>query len=118
MSRDKEREALLGAISLCKKAGALVSGFDAVRQVLHSGQADLLFVTNDLSPKTKKKVLAAAPPHLPVRELPFGQDALAAIEHKAVGVLAVTDANLASLCLSKWQANINDIRPIEDEPMQ
>ena len=118
MSRDKEREALFGAISLCKKAGALVSGFDAVRQVLQNGQAELLFVAKDLSPKTQKKLLAAKPPHLSLRELPFGQDELAAIEHKAVGILAVTDANLANLCLSKWQANIDDIRPIEEEPMQ
>ncbi|MDL2253252.1 ribosomal L7Ae/L30e/S12e/Gadd45 family protein [Ruminococcaceae bacterium OttesenSCG-928-I18] len=98
-----ERQALLGALALSKKAGALVLGFDAVAKCLSRGQVKLLLWATDLSPGTKKKLMQAAGPGQKARELPFTQGELAPICGKPVGVLALTDENLVKLCLSKWQ---------------
>lgn len=88
---------LLGALSLCKKAGALVAGFDAVCESAEKGEAALLLFAADLSPKTRKRACDAAK-NLPYRDLPYTQDEMQPITKKRVGVLAVTSPDLAALC--------------------
>ena len=65
------QEALYQAVSLCRKAGALTMGFDAV--------GDLVDVIT----------------------MPLTQDRLADISRKPVAVYAVTDRNLAKLCFDR-----------------
>lgn len=91
---------MLGALSLCKKAGALTVGFDAVCEKLDKGEAKTLFFAEDLSDKTKKRVLASAG-RTPFYTLTLTQDELSGITKKPAGVLAVTNQDLAALCLAK-----------------
>ncbi len=93
--------ALLGALSLCRKAGALALGSDAVLQSLQNGKAQLLLFASDTAPRTQKNLLEKAPKGLVVKTLPCGKQALAALFQKPVGALAVTKAPLAELCLTK-----------------
>lgn len=95
-------DALLGALGLCRKAGALAVGFDAAKQSAAKGNAALLLLASDLSPGSQKRILEAArgvPHHL----LPFTQHDIATITQKPAGILAVCNQDLAALCLAKLQ---------------
>lgn len=89
---------LFGALSLCKKAGALTLGFDSVCEAMAKGEVKLLLFAQDLSPATKKRVLHRNTQGLPYADLLHTQSALAMLARKPVGVLAITDENLAALC--------------------
>lgn len=91
---------LMNTLSLCRKAGALVAGFDAVAEALQKGDGRLLLFAADLSEKTKKRMESGnVPAGVSIHTLPYTQDELALITKKPVGVLTVTDENLAKLCL-------------------
>ena len=95
--------ALFGALSLCRKAGALALGFDAAQESLKNGKAQLLLFTGDVSEKTRRRLTNTAPRELRIETLPCDMEALAVLARKPVGVLTVTDAPLAGLCLAKMQ---------------
>ena len=89
---------LFSALSLCKKAGGLVAGFDAVNDCLNAEEAVLVLLAQDLSPKTRERVLRNAGKRHAVRSLPYTQQEMAAIVQKPTGVFAVVNQDLAVLC--------------------
>ena len=92
---------LFGALSLAKRAGALVSGFDAVCEAAAKGEAYLVVITKDTSEKTQKRVTKTIHGKCTVSTIPLLQEDIAVICKKPVGVLAVTNIDLAALCLGK-----------------
>ena len=89
---------ILFALSLCRKAGALVMGFDAVKDSVGKGKAQL------------------CEDWVEVADLPETQFALAQISKKPTGVFAVTDPELAKLCrknLAAQAANQKEERPCQ-----
>ena len=102
--RMMETDKLLGALGLCRRAGALIVGFDAVKDAVLMGKAHLVLYAQDASEGNVRRIqwmcreVGDACEALP---LPLTKQDLAAILHKAVGVLAVTDENLAVLCRTK-----------------
>lgn len=95
------RQALYNALSLCRKAGKLVMGYDAVVDAVMTGKANRVFVAADVSPKTAERLRYAVEELAGVEPLPLTQDDLAPVSHKRVAVFAVADANLARLCETK-----------------
>lgn len=93
--------ALLSALSLCRKAGALTTGFDPVKDSVFTGKAILVLLAQDLSPKTAQRVRQFCEDFVDCLELPLTMEQLSAITRKPAGVFAVTDANLAKLCRGK-----------------
>ena len=89
---------LLGALSLCRKAGKLVMGFDPVAESAAKGKAQLVLLAADLAEGSRKKALrfcdAAG---LEPRALPLTQQQLLAVTPKRTGVFAVIDKGLAQL---------------------
>ena len=89
---------LLGALSLCRKAGKLVMGFDPVAESAAKGKAQLVLLAADLAEGSRKKALrfcdAAG---LAPRALPLTQQELLAVTPKRTGVFAVIDKGLAQL---------------------
>jgi len=53
-------EALFQAVSLCRKAGALTMGFDAVEDAVVKGKAWLVMTASDASPKTVQYHISGA----------------------------------------------------------
>ncbi len=98
-----ETDKLLGALGLCRRAGALTVGFDAVKDAVLTGKAHLVLYTQDASEGNVRRItwMCSEVGDCDARPLPLTKQDLAAILHKAVGVLAVTDENLAVLCRSK-----------------
>lgn len=89
---------LLGALSLCRKAGKLVMGFDPVAESAAKGKAQLVLLAADLAEGSRKRALrfcdAAG---LEPRALPLTQQELLAVTPKRTGVFAVIDKGLAQL---------------------
>ena len=50
------KEALFQAVSLCRKAGALTMGFDAVEEAVVKGKAWLVMTASDASAKTVQRL--------------------------------------------------------------
>ena len=89
---------LMGALSLCRKAGKLTMGFDPVAESVAKGKAQLVLLAADLAEGSRKKALrfcdAAG---LEPRALPLTQQELLAVTPKRTGVFAVIDKGLAQL---------------------
>ncbi len=99
-----ETDKLLGALGLCRRAGALTVGFDAVKDAVLMGKAHLVLYAQDASEGNVRRIqwmCREVGDECEALPLPLTKQDLAAILHKAVGVLAVTDENLAVLCRAK-----------------
>ena len=94
-------EALFQALSLCRKAGALTMGFDAVEDACVKSKAWLVMVASDASAKTVQRLDYSVGDLVDVITMPLTQDKLADISRKPVAVYAVTDRNLAKLCYDR-----------------
>lgn len=88
------------ALSLCRKAGALVTGFDAVKESVYKGKAALVLCAQDASEGTQARVRRFCEGLCQVLTLPCTQAQLAAVTKKNIAVLAVQSAELAKLCAS------------------
>ena len=95
---------------------ALVMGFDAVKDSVGKGKAQLVLCAGDLSEGTRRRVGAFCEDWVEVADLPETQFALAQISKKPTGVFAVTDPELAKLCrknLAAQAANQKEERPCQ-----
>ena len=104
-------EALFQALSLCRKAGALTMGFDAVEDACVKSKAWLVMVASDASAKTVQRLNYSVGDLVDVITMPLTQDKLADISRKPVAVYAVTDRNLAKLCFDR----LSDCGAIKNE---
>ncbi|MCL2076920.1 MAG: ribosomal L7Ae/L30e/S12e/Gadd45 family protein [Oscillospiraceae bacterium] len=94
---------VLNNISLCRKAGALIIGFDAVIEAAEKGKAKGVLTTRDLSEKTLKEINFYAEKFkteicvLP-EEITMSQ--IKKITGKQAGVMAVTDDGLLRVIIN------------------
>ncbi len=87
------------SLSLCRKAGALVMGFDAVKESVLNGSAQLVLCAGDLSDGTRRRIgFCCETQNVPLYTLAETQAQLAPICKKPTGVFAVTNPELAKLC--------------------
>ncbi len=85
-----------GTLGLCRRAGSLVQGFDAVRRALESGEAHLIVLADGLSEKTAKEIrFFAGKAEVPLLQIGDSMDDLAGRFGRRTGVFAVTDEQLA-----------------------
>ena len=86
---------LLGLLGICRKAGKLKLGFDPVAISLGKG-AELLLFTQDISPKTKARMLKKAEAYqVRILSLEETSDIVEKAIGKRVAVMAITDRGLA-----------------------
>ena len=104
-------EALFQALSLCRKAGALTMGFDAVEDAAVKGKAWIVLTASDASEKTVNRLHYSIGDLVDVIRMPLTQDRLADVSRKPVAVYAVTDRNLAKLCFDR----LSDCGAIKNE---
>ncbi|MCL2857563.1 MAG: ribosomal L7Ae/L30e/S12e/Gadd45 family protein [Oscillospiraceae bacterium] len=95
---EKNNTKLLSALGLCKKAGKLTVGFDVVGEAIRRGNAKLLVLTGDISPKSAGRITAMADEHK-VRHFTIdaAMDDIEKLLGKRAGILAVTDQGLAGV---------------------
>ncbi len=105
---ETNNQKLFSALSLCKKAGRLVLGFDAVMDSVYQGKAHLVLLASDVSEGTAKRVRRNCEDLAPCLQMPLAQADLVALTWKKVGVYAVTDEQLAVLCRRSLEQNKED----------
>lgn len=87
---------LIESITFCKRIGALTLGFDPVRESMKQGNAKLVLLASDLSPKTRKEVAYLCGRYA-VKSLPtpFTLDEFWYLVGKRAGIIAVTQEAFA-----------------------
>ncbi len=89
---------LQSTVSLCRRAGKLQLGFDQVKDGVTAGDVKAVFVTADLSEKSKKEVcFFCSRAGVEVFELPLSKDEVKAAVSKGSGVLGLCDEGLAGV---------------------
>jgi ribosomal protein L30E len=103
---------VLGALTIARKAGKLILGFDAVCESLKAGNAKLAIITADVSKKTEKEVrYYSERSKIDVMAVSLTMDDVYKAVGKKSGVISVTDSGLAGLIKGK----LNECRtPMED----
>ncbi len=104
-ANDACKPALKHALFLCRKAGAVAAGFDAVSQCLEADRAKLVLLSCDVSEGTSRRLLRKAKNDVPVKSLGCSKEAMADVFRKPVAVLCISDEHLANLCLMKIEEN-------------
>ena len=70
---ETNNQKLFSALSLCKKAGRLVLGFDAVMDSVYQGKAHLVLLASDVSEGTAKRVRRNCEDLAPCLQMPLAQ---------------------------------------------
>lgn len=87
---------LASMLSLSKKAGKLVLGFEAVRESVEKKNIGLVLVARDVSPKSQKEIaLVCQKSGALIKTLPLTMDEIWFAAGKRAGILAVADEGLA-----------------------
>ena len=95
-----------GTLGLCRRAGCLIQGFDAVRRTIGAGEAHLIVLADDLSEKTAKEIrFFAEKAQVPLLKIRDGMDEFAVRFGKRTGVFAVTDEQLAKAVTKSAEAS-------------
>ena len=89
-----DEKRVLGMLSLCRRAGRLTAGMEAVLEAAGKGAAFLVLLAEDLSPRSARR-LRQKLPALPVATLPCTMQTLSAVTGQLSGILAVCDENFA-----------------------
>ena len=95
---------LTGLLGICRRAGHLVVGFDAVKALILSQKAKCILTTADLSKKTVKELrFRLEEHHVPMYTLSVDKNTLATALgfQKPIGVVA-TDDNGFSAAIQKY----------------
>lgn len=92
---------LISTVSLSKRAGKLVLGYDAVKDAVIYGEVRAVFITKDLSPKSEKNIRFLCKEHdVEVVKLPVVMDEVWTEVGKRAGILAISDNGLAKKLIS------------------
>jgi ribosomal protein L7Ae-like RNA K-turn-binding protein len=96
---------ILSFLGLCRRAGCLAAGYDAVCDAISERSAILCLVSSDCSANTQDKLYGVCcESETPIIALPFGMDELGtAIGRTSSAVLAVKDSGFALGLLEKLE---------------
>ncbi len=88
---------LSSMLSLTRKAGRLIEGFDCVKKAVVSGRAKLVLFAGDLSPKTRRAMEKTCDENdIKTLSLPLCMDEVWLLAGKRSGVLAVADEGFSN----------------------
>ncbi|MBQ8687946.1 MAG: ribosomal L7Ae/L30e/S12e/Gadd45 family protein [Ruminococcus sp.] len=86
----------ISLLTICRKAGRLVMGFDPSKEEIQAGRAKGVFVTKDASEKTKKEMrFFCSGAGVPLREIAVSMYEIQQAVGRKAGVLAICDAGFA-----------------------
>ncbi len=92
----KGNDKLLGAVSLCRRAGKLAVGFDATVKAVGKGAA-LVLMSNDAAERTTRNVARICEDIAQIVNLPYTQAEIEQATGRKFAVAAVCDENFARL---------------------
>lgn len=90
------KDKLLSTLGICKKAGKLIMGFDAVTEGVELGEVFLVLLTGDLSAKSSKEMAFVSAKHkIDICTAPITMEENLLRLGKRSGILGITDQGLA-----------------------
>lgn len=97
---------LIGLITICRKAGRMVMGFDPSKEAIESGKAFSIILASDISPKTEKEIrFFAGKRNVPVAVSGCTINDLYCSLGKKVGVIAICDEGFSKKALALAEEN-------------
>lgn len=99
---DAAENRLTANLTMCRKAGKLLLGFDAVKEAAAQGSVRLILLASDASAKTEKETRFFAGT-LPVRSLPLDMDTLKLYFRKRTAVFGVCEDGFAAKLITLLQ---------------
>lgn len=103
---------ILGLLTICRKAGKLVMGFDPMKDAVAEGKAKAVLTASDISPKTEKEVrFFAGKGNVPVAKTELTLEDIYRGLGKKAGIIAICDEGFAAKALSICdEKTINNIK--------
>ena len=98
VSEKLNNDRLLSFLGLCRRAGKLTIGNDAVTENINNGKAYLILLADDVSQRTEeavRKTLSKCGSRLVIKKLPYSRDDMNAALGKFAGVMSVDDKGFA-----------------------
>ncbi|MEG0615106.1 MAG: ribosomal L7Ae/L30e/S12e/Gadd45 family protein [Oscillospiraceae bacterium] len=93
-------------LTMCRKAGRMVMGFDPVKDALELGKAFCVLTATDISPKTLKEVNYVCERNDVTHfDIETDMDTLHNALGKRVGVIAICDAGFAKKFKKMFETN-------------
>ena len=87
---------LFSMLGICRKAGKLVLGTDAVCEAAQKQSLHLILLTQDLSRRSREKIATTASnTSVILMQAPLKMDDVAALTGKAAGIVGISDKGLA-----------------------
>ncbi len=86
------------ALSLARKSGKVVYGFDHVKELVLKGDVHLLLIASDISDKTLKRVEYFTKDIIDITRIDLTQYEISQILNRLTAIVAITDENIAKLC--------------------
>ncbi len=92
---------LTGLLTICRKAGRLVMGFDPMKDALAEGKACAVIVASDISPKTEKEVrFFSGKKEIPVEKTSLTLNDIYFALGKKAGIITICDKGFAEKALA------------------
>ena len=85
----------MGLLTICRKAGKLVCGFDPTGDAVTGGKAACVLLAQDASARTGKEARFRWEQQVPVLDTPLTMEQLEQCFHRKVAVMAVCDPGFA-----------------------
>ncbi len=83
---------IINLLTVCRKAGKLILGFDVVKEAVVGGKADCVLVTRDISPKTLKEAeFYCSKKNIQIIKLSCDMDTFVSIFKRKIAIMAVND---------------------------
>ena len=102
---------LLGLVTICRKAGKLICGFDPVGDAVKAGKAACVLLTRDASPRTVKEARFRWAEQVSVLDTPLTMEQLEQCFHRKVAVMAVCDGGFARRFVQLLEPEENNREP-------
>ena len=102
-------EKVISLLTMCRRAGKLLLGFDAVKDAGVRGQLSVILLAADVSPRTEKEIRFSCG-KIPIRKTAASMDAYAMYFRKRTAVLGVTDAGFAGKLLTMLPAEDENVK--------
>ena len=100
---------LTGLLTICRKAGRLVMGFDPMKDALAGGKACAVIVASDISPKTEKEVrFFSGRKEIPVAKTSLTLNDIYFALGKKAGIITICDKGFAEKAMALCTENTND----------
>lgn len=104
---------LISSLTMCRRAGKLLLGFDAVKEAVQQDHVYCVLLASDCAPKTEKEIRYYCS-GIPCEKLPFSMQDMTAYFTKRTAVFGVADGGFAKAMLKTFAADACDEQSMTD----